>query len=72
MCEGRKNEGKRVRREEGERRARVLIPPQWGVFDLTDEPMDLPARDYRKAAEKAGLTEQQAPLLPHGATYFLP
>ncbi len=55
-----------------ELRARVLIPQQWGVFDLTDEPMDLPARDYRKAAEKAGLTEQQAPLLPHGATYFLP
>lgn len=53
-----------------ELRARVIIPQQWGVFDLTDEPMDLPARDYRKAAEKAGLTEQQAPLVPHGGTYY--
>jgi len=53
-------------------RARVLIPQQWGVFDLTDEPMDRPPRDYRRAAEKAGLTLQQAPLLPHGGTYFLP
>ena len=55
-----------------ELRARVLIPQQWGVFDLTDEPMDLPARDYRKAADRAGLTERQAPLLPHGSTYFFP
>ena len=55
-----------------ELRARVLIPQQWGVFDLTDEPMDLPAREYRKAAEKAGLTEQQAPLVPHGGTFYFP
>lgn len=55
-----------------ELRARVLIPQQWGVFDLTDEPMDLPARDYRKAAERAGLTEQQTPLIPHGGTYYFP
>ena len=55
-----------------ELRAEVLIPQQWGVFDLTDEPMDMPARDYRKAAQKAGLTEQQAPIVPHGGTYFLP
>ena len=55
-----------------ELRAEVFIPQQWGVFDLTDEPMDLPAKDYRKAATKAGLTEQQTPILPHGSTYFLP
>ena len=55
-----------------ELRAQVLIPQQWGVFDLTDEPMDMPVRDYRKAAEKAGLTERQAPIIPHGSTYFLP
>ena len=55
-----------------ELRARVLIPQQWGVFDLTDEPMDLPARDYRKAAERAGLTVQQTPLLQHGGTYYFP
>jgi len=55
-----------------ELRAKVLIPQQWGVFDLTDEPMDLPPKDYRMAAEKAGLTEEQAPLLPHGGTFYLP
>lgn len=55
-----------------ELRARVLIPQQWGVFDLTDEPMDLPVKDYRKAAERAGLTEQQALLVPHGGTYYFP
>jgi L-ascorbate metabolism protein UlaG (beta-lactamase superfamily) len=53
-----------------ELRAGVLIPQQWGVFDLTDEPMDMPLRDYRQAAQKAGLTEQQAPIIPHGATYY--
>jgi len=53
-----------------ELRAKVFIPQQWGVFDLTDEPMDLPPKDYRKAARQAGLTEEQAPLLPHGGTYY--
>jgi L-ascorbate metabolism protein UlaG (beta-lactamase superfamily) len=53
-----------------ELRAEVFIPQQWGVFDLTDEPMDLPPKDYRKAAARAGLTEQQTPTLPHGSTYF--
>jgi hypothetical protein len=46
-----------------------LIPQQWGVFDLTDEPMDLPPKDYRKAAGMAGLTEEQTPLVPHGGTH---
>jgi L-ascorbate metabolism protein UlaG (beta-lactamase superfamily) len=53
-----------------ELRAKVFIPQQWGVFDLTDEPMDLPPKDYRKAARQAGLTEEQAPLLPHGGTHY--
>ncbi len=51
-------------------RAKVLIPQQWGVFDLTDEPMDLPPKDYRKAAGMMGLTEEQTPLVPHGGTYY--
>ena len=45
-----------------------LIPQQWGVFDLTDEPMDLPPKDYRKAAGMVGLTEEQTPIVPHGGT----
>lgn len=55
-----------------EMRARVIIPQQWGVFDLTDEPMDLPPRDYRKAAQAAGLSEQEAPLVQHGASWYFP
>jgi N-acyl-phosphatidylethanolamine-hydrolysing phospholipase D len=55
-----------------EMRARVIIPQQWGVFDLTDEPMDLPTRDYRKAAQAVGMSEQEAPLIQHGATWYFP
>ncbi len=55
-----------------ELQGRVLIPQQWGVFDLTDEPLDLPLRDFREAAQGAGLSETQTPLLPHGGTFFLP
>jgi L-ascorbate metabolism protein UlaG (beta-lactamase superfamily) len=55
-----------------ELRAKVFIPQQWGVFDLADEPMDLPPRDYRRAAEMSGLTEAETPLLQHGGTFFLP
>jgi len=54
-------------------RADYFIPQQWGVFDLTDEPMDAPPRDYREAARKAGLPEERTPLILHGETWhFLP
>jgi L-ascorbate metabolism protein UlaG (beta-lactamase superfamily) len=53
-------------------RAEYFIPQQWGVFDLTDEPMDAPPRDYRKAAEEAGLPEGRTPLLLHGETWRFP
>ncbi len=55
-----------------EMRAEVLIPQQWGVFDLTDQPMDLPPRDYREAAGAAGLNEQSTPLVEHGGTRYFP
>jgi len=55
-----------------ELQGKVLIPQQWGVFDLTDEPMDMPPGDYRRAAEAAGLEEGRTPLLPHGGTFYLP
>jgi L-ascorbate metabolism protein UlaG (beta-lactamase superfamily) len=55
-----------------ELRGKVMIPQQWGVFDLTDEPLDMPPRDYRKAARDAGLGEERTPLLPHGGTWFFP
>jgi L-ascorbate metabolism protein UlaG (beta-lactamase superfamily) len=53
-------------------RARVLIPQQWGVFDLTDEPLDLPPKAYREAARAAGLSEKETPLIPHGGTWYFP
>jgi N-acyl-phosphatidylethanolamine-hydrolysing phospholipase D len=53
-------------------RAQHFIPQQWGVFDLTDEPMDAPARAYREAAARAGLPEERTPLLLHGETWFFP
>ncbi|MBE0604509.1 MAG: MBL fold metallo-hydrolase, partial [Deltaproteobacteria bacterium] len=55
-----------------ELRAEYFIPLQWGVFDLTDEPMDAPPKDYRKAAEEAGLPEERTPLLLHGETWYFP
>ena len=55
-----------------EMRSGVIIPQQWGVFDLTDEPMDLPPKDYREAARAAGLGEQEAPLIRHGGTWYFP
>jgi L-ascorbate metabolism protein UlaG (beta-lactamase superfamily) len=53
-------------------KARVLIPQQWGVFDLTDEPLELPPKAYREAARAAGLSEERTPLIPHGGTWFFP
>jgi len=53
-------------------RADYFIPQQWGVFDLTDEPMDAPPRDYREAARKAGLPEERTPLVHHGETWRFP
>jgi N-acyl-phosphatidylethanolamine-hydrolysing phospholipase D len=55
-----------------ELKAGYFIPQQWGVFDLTDEPLDAPPRDYREAAKKAGLPEARTPLLLHGETWYLP
>lgn len=53
-------------------RAQVFIPQQWGVFDLTSEPLDLPPSAYDEAAKTAGISEDRAPLLRHGETWFLP
>lgn len=53
-------------------RADYFIPQQWGVFDLTDEPMDAPPKDYREAATKARLPEDRTPLILHGETWCFP
>jgi N-acyl-phosphatidylethanolamine-hydrolysing phospholipase D len=53
-------------------KSRILIPQQWGVFDLTNEPLDLPPRAFREASRAAGLSEEGAPLLHHGETWYFP
>lgn len=55
-----------------ELKAKVLIPLHWGVFDLTDEPMELPPKALRKAAETLTLTEEQVPVIPPGGTWYFP
>jgi N-acyl-phosphatidylethanolamine-hydrolysing phospholipase D len=53
-------------------KAKVFIPQQWGVFDLANEPLDLPPQAFREAARAAGFSEETTPLIPHGATWFFP
>ncbi len=53
-------------------RAQVFLPQQWGVFDLTSEPLDLPPSAFREAAIAAEVGEDRAPLLRHGETWFFP
>jgi L-ascorbate metabolism protein UlaG (beta-lactamase superfamily) len=53
-------------------KAQVLLPLHWGVFDLTNEPLDLPPKALREAARAAKLGEDRTPILPHGGTWFFP
>jgi len=53
-------------------KAKVLIPLHWGVFDLTNEPLDLPPRALREAARTANLSEERTLILPHGGTWYFP
>ena len=55
-----------------ELRAQYFIPQQWGVFDLSDEPMDAPPKEYREAAKRARIPEDRALLLLHGETWYFP
>lgn len=53
-------------------KAKVLIPLHWGVFDLTNEPLDLPPRALREAARAANLGKEMTPVIPHGGTWYFP
>jgi N-acyl-phosphatidylethanolamine-hydrolysing phospholipase D len=53
-------------------RAQVLLPQQWGVFDLTSEPLDLPPSAFREAAAAAHIGKERTPLLRHGETWYFP
>jgi L-ascorbate metabolism protein UlaG (beta-lactamase superfamily) len=46
--------------------ARVLVPIHWGTFDLTDEPLDLPARRLREAADRDAGGNPAVVILRHG------
>ena len=53
-------------------KARALIPAHWGVFDLTDEPLDRPAADLNNAARDSKVALDEIILLPVGGTWELP
>jgi L-ascorbate metabolism protein UlaG (beta-lactamase superfamily) len=52
--------------------AQVLLPMHWGVFDLTNEPLDLPPKALREAARAAKLSGERTPLIPPGGTWYFP
>jgi N-acyl-phosphatidylethanolamine-hydrolysing phospholipase D len=53
-------------------KAKVLIPAHWGVFDLTDEPLDLPMRILIKTVKDLKVPGDEIRILPVGGTWYLP
>jgi N-acyl-phosphatidylethanolamine-hydrolysing phospholipase D len=53
-------------------KAKVLIPAHWGVFDLTDEPLDLPVLTLQKAIIDLKVPEDKIMILPVGGTWLFP
>ena len=51
-------------------RAGILIPQQWGVFDLSDEPLDQPVRHLLEAARTAGFPEDRIVVPNPGGTWY--
>jgi len=49
-------------------RARRSIGIHWGTFELTDEPLDQPAKDLAIARDQVGVSERQFFVLRHGET----
>lgn len=52
--------------------ARHFLPMHWGTFDLTDEPVDEPPRELRRAVERAGATMDPVRLLAIGESWHVP
>ncbi len=44
--------------------ARVFVPIHWGVFDMSDEPLDLPPKLVQEAARREGLADRLKLLSP--------
>jgi N-acyl-phosphatidylethanolamine-hydrolysing phospholipase D len=53
-------------------KANTLIPAHWGVFDLTDEPLDHPAGTLQKTAKDLNISLDKIKILPVGGTWLLP
>lgn len=51
--------------------ARQLIPTQWGVFDLGDEPVAWPAEDLRRQAQKQPELAGRVEIMPVGGRLIL-
>ena len=53
-------------------RARALVPIHWGTFDLTDEPLDLPPVELRRAVAAAGGDASAVRVLAIGERWHVP
>lgn len=53
-------------------RARWMVPMHWGVFDLTDEPVDLPPRVLAAIVRAEGRDSSRVKTLAIGERWLLP
>ena len=54
-----------------ELRARWMVPMHWGAFDLTDEPVDAPPRELRRAVGESDGNMGQIRLMAVGERWRL-
>jgi N-acyl-phosphatidylethanolamine-hydrolysing phospholipase D len=52
-------------------RAKWMVPMHWGTFDLTDEPVDAPPRELRRAVGESGGNMGQIRLMAVGERWRL-
>ena len=56
----------------GELRARWMLPMHWGAFDLTNEPVDQPPKELKKAVRAAGGDPEAVRLMAVGERWCIP
>ena len=56
----------------GELRARWMLPMHWGAFDLTNEPLDQPPKELKKAVRAAGGDPEAVRLMAVGERWRIP
>lgn len=52
--------------------ARYMLPMHWGTFDLTFEPIDEAAREFRRVVDAAGTDPKRSPVLGIGEGWHVP